>query len=134
MELLLSCAVWVGLDGPLATVTDPSELGSVRTIVSVSFCATDHPTGTGTVSPSFESVVAPFGFEVGDPTGLGDPGGDGLASWLPTPVPLVPDELRLPMTASAVPNPAIKTVRARTAAMISIHGVRCTGAATPCGV
>src|SRR2546426_9070396 len=132
MELLLSCADWAGLEGPLASVTSPSELGSIRMIVSVSLLATDQPGGTGTVSPSFDSVVVAPGFEVGEATGVGDTPGDGLVSGLPIPEP--PGELRLPMTASAVPNPAINTVRARTPAMIRIHGVRWTGAVTPDGV
>jgi hypothetical protein len=41
---------------------------------------------------------------------------------------------RLPMTASAVPHPAIRTIRATTPAMISIHGVRCTAAPGALGV
>src|SRR5256885_1577859 len=74
MVLLLSCAVWVGLDRPLAAVTEPSLFGSVRTIASLSLLATDQPAGTGMVTPSFDSVLAPaFGAPVADPTGLGAP-------------------------------------------------------------
>src|SRR2546427_3803172 len=122
MVLLLSCAVWIGLDGPLATVTDPSVLGSVRTIVSPSLLATVQPVGTGTVSPSFDSVVGPFGFAVGEATGLGVTPGDGLVNRLPTPDPPALEDLRLPMIASVVPNPAISTVSARIPAMMSIQG------------
>ena len=41
---------------------------------------------------------------------------------------------RLPMIASAVPHPAIKTTRATMAAMISTQGVRCTGGTGPVGM
>src|SRR6266705_502873 len=99
MVLLLSCAVWVGLDRPLAAVTEPSLFGSVRTIASLSLLATDQPAGTGMVTPSFDSLLA-----------------------------------RLPMIASAVPHPAIKTTRATMAAMISTQGVRCTGGTGPVGM
>src|SRR5206468_2418995 len=68
MVFLLSCAVCVGLDRPLAAVTEPSLFGSVRTIASLSLFATDQPAGTGIVTPSFDSVCAP---EVAG----GDPGG-----------------------------------------------------------
>src|SRR2546427_10937554 len=101
-------------------------------IVSLSLLATAHPAGPRPVSPSFAAGVVAPGFEVGEATGVGVTPGAGLVSGLPIPEP--PGELRLPMTASAVPNPAINTVRARTPAMISIHGVRWTGAATPDGV
>ncbi len=53
---LLSCAVWVGLEAPLAAVTEPSLFGSVRTTASLSLLATDQPAGTGIVTPSFDSV------------------------------------------------------------------------------
>src|SRR5690348_12391932 len=51
---LLFCAVCVGIDGPLETVTDPSPLGSVRTMVSLSLLSTDQPFGTLRVNPSFD--------------------------------------------------------------------------------
>src|SRR2546429_9337514 len=101
-------------------------------IVSLSLLATDQPGGTGTVNPSFDSVVAAPGFEVGEPTGVGVTPGAGLVSGLPITEP--PGAMRLRMTASAVPNPAINTVRARTPEQTSMHGVRWTGAATPSDV
>ena len=120
------------MHGETRNLNASNETALIPMIVSLSLLATDQPGGTGTVNPSFDSVVAAPGFEVGEPTGVGVTPGAGLVSGLPIPEP--PGELRLPMTASAVPNPAIKTVRARTPAMISIHGVRWTGAATPEGV
>src|SRR2546429_2407568 len=79
MVFLLSCAVCVGLDRPLAAVTEPSLFGSVRTIASLSLFATDQPAGTGIVTPSFDSVCAPD-VAVGDPIGLGVTPGLGLAT------------------------------------------------------
>src|SRR2546422_11706217 len=107
MELWLSCADCAGLEGPLASVTSPSELGSIRMIVSVSLLATDQPGGTGTVSPSFDSVVVAPGFEVGEATGVGDTPGDGLVGGLPLPDP--PGELGWPNTSSARPHPPTST-------------------------
>src|SRR6266516_3106002 len=134
MVLLLSCAVWVGLDRPLAAVTEPSLFGSVRTIASLSLLATDQPAGT--VTPSFDSVPAPdLGVAVGDPTGVGVPTGLGLErSGEERALPFVLLLERLPMIVSAVPHPAINTTRATMAAMISIHGVRCTGGTGPVGM
>ena len=83
------------------------------------------------VRPSFDSDVVLF--DVGEATGLGDPCGVGLVS-SPTRDPPVPDELRLPRIAIAVPNPAINTVSSRTAAMMNIQGVRWTAAGTAGGV
>src|SRR5437660_1591184 len=101
MVSLFCCAVWVGLDGPLATVTEPSLLGSVRTIDSLSLLATVQPAGTLTVSPSLESVVAPSGVAVGEPIGLGvPPAGVGLGRSA-IPPPEVLEGLRLPMIARA---------------------------------
>src|SRR5438477_10817232 len=101
MVSLFCCAVWVGLDGPLATVTEPSLLGSVRTIDSLSLLATVQPAGTLTVCPSLESGVAPRGVAVGEPTGLGvPPAGVGLGSWaIPRPVAL--EGVPPPMSARA---------------------------------
>jgi hypothetical protein len=130
---LLSWAVWGGLDGPLATVTVPSELGSLNVIDSTSLLATDHWAGTFTETPSLDSVVAPSGADVGDAMGVGVTPGVGLGSSVPTPGPELLAVPRLPRIASAVPHPAIKTVSATTAAMISIHGVLCTGATGAAG-
>src|SRR5438477_4151157 len=106
MVSLFCCAVWVGLDGPLATVTEPSLLGSVRTIDSLSLLATVQPAGTLTVSPSLESVVAPSGVAVGERIGLGEP-----PAWVELgrsaiPSPEVLEGLRLPIIARAAPHPA----------------------------
>jgi hypothetical protein len=89
------------------------------------------------VTPSLDSVATPEGFTdgvgIGDPTALGEPTGLGLG----TSVIVVPDVLlfgdRLPMMASAVPTPAMRRTRTTTPAMISIHGVRWTGAGGPDG-
>jgi hypothetical protein len=71
------------------------------------------------------------GLGIGDATGLGVVAGLGLGRS----VSVVPDELlpRLPRMASAVPHPAISTISPTTAAMMSIHGVRWTGAVGPLG-
>ncbi len=72
---------------------------------------------------------------VGDAIGLGVAAGLGLArSGLVRLVPFVLFDERLPMIASAVPHPAIRTTRATMPAMISIHGARCTGGTGPVGM
>src|SRR5437879_11859325 len=136
MVLLLSAAGWSGCDRRLAAVTEPALFGAVRTVASLSLLATDQPAGTGMVTPSFDSVLAPdFGVAVGDPTGVGVPTGLGLeSSGEERGLPFVPLLERLPMIASAVPHPAIKTTRATMAAMISTQGVRCTGGTGPVGM
>src|SRR6266446_9637770 len=114
MVFLLSCAVCVGLDRPLAAVTEPSLFGSVRTIASLSLLATDQPAGTGIVTPSFVSVCPPV-VAVGEAIGLGVPMGLGLAtSGDDRLLPFVLFDERLPMIASAVPHPAIRTTSATT--------------------
>src|SRR3981081_4753142 len=92
-------------------------------IVVLSLEAPTHPAGTGTVSASFEAV-GPCG-AAGDATGLGEPAGVGLGT-----SPAIPELglALLPRRAIDVPQPAMTTTRPTTAAMMSIHGVRWTGA------
>jgi len=101
----------------------------VRTIDSLSLLATVQPAGTGIVRPSFDSVATPEGFVDGVAIGVGVTAGLGLGrSEIVVPEVLLPELERPPIRASAVPHPAISTIRATTPAMISIHGVRCTPA------
>ena len=101
-------------------------------MVSPSLSATVQPVGSVTLTPSLDSVWDPSCVLVGEATGLGEVKGVGLGSSA-MPPPVAPCPPRLPRTASAVPHPAINTTRATTPAMISIHGVRCTGVAIPAG-
>src|SRR5207247_8685130 len=77
---VLSWALWGGLERPVAAVTVPSELGSLRVIDSTSLLATDHWAGTFTETPSLDSVVATSGADVGDALGVGVTAGAGLGS------------------------------------------------------
>src|SRR5256885_6230375 len=120
------------MDGPLAAVPVPSLFGFRSVIDSASLLSTVQPVGTVRVSASLDSVLGPVEVVVGDATGLGEVAGVGLGTSA-MPPPDVLFVLRLPRIARAVPQPAITTVRATTPAMISIHGVRCTGTVAPVG-
>jgi hypothetical protein len=86
--------------------------------------STTHPDGTGSATASFDSVGPAS--ELGDPIGLGEPAGVGLGT--SAVIPPVTATLPLLNRAIAVPQPAIKTIKAKIAARIRIQGVRWTGA------
>jgi hypothetical protein len=83
---------------------------------------------------SLATAEGPVGATVGEATGDGLTAGVGLGtSGVPTD-PVMDAEPLLPKMASAVPQPAMSTTSATTPAMISIQGVRWTGAVAPTGV
>src|ERR1700694_126094 len=126
----MSCAVWVGFERPLATVSNPEELGSKRMMASGSFACTLQPDGRGMVKPSFDSVPFPA-VDVGDAMGLGVTPGVGLGR---SPVPELAVGLGwLTIRASAVPPPARTTTSATTADTIIVRDVRWTGTGAPYG-
>jgi hypothetical protein len=86
--------------------------------------STTHPDGTGSATASFDSVGPAS--ELGDPIGLGEPAGVGLGT--SAVIPPVTATLPLLKRAIAVPQPAIRTIKAKIAARIRIQGVRWTGA------
>jgi hypothetical protein len=88
---------------------------------TASLFASVHPAGTVTLAMALEAVVGPV--LAGLTNGLGEPPGVGLGSPDVTP-PLTVTPARLPMTASTVPQPAMRTTSATTPAMIIVHRVR----------
>src|SRR5471032_2641668 len=89
-----------------------------------SLLTTVQPDGRLNVTPVFDTVPPAVVPGVGLPTGLGVPAGLGLGR---TPTPWLLFVLRLPSTAIPVAHPAISKTSTTIAAMISVHGVRCTG-------
>jgi hypothetical protein len=81
---------------------------------------TVQPAGTGTTTPTFETVDAPV---LGPVTkGLGVPTGVGLGR--PAVIPPPVTKPRLPRTAITVPQPAIAITSTTTMLMINVHGAR----------
>src|SRR5260370_23273435 len=119
-ESLICCAVWGGLSTPLLITTEPSPVGFVIVRVGSLFVAA-QPGGSVTDSADVEADEDPAGGDVGW-TGRGVPAGDGLGK---TPALVWFLALR---NAYAVPQPAMTTIRPRTALTISTQGVRWTGA------
>jgi hypothetical protein len=117
---LISCAVCVGLSAPLLITTEPSPVGFVTVMVGSLFVAA-QPGGNVTDSADVEAAEDPAGGDVVW-TGLGVPAGEGLGK-----TPALDWFLAL-RNAYAVPQPAMTTIRPRTALTISTHGVRWTGA------
>src|SRR5215831_13677863 len=101
-------------------------------MVSLSLLSMDQPLGRLRLNPSLVSspvcVVV-----VGEATGLGDKPGVGLGMTSTIPPLDGACDARLPRRANPAPTPAMTTVRIRTPAMISVHGVRWTGTGAPAG-
>ena len=86
------------------------------------------------VSPAFDAVAPPV-IGVGVTSGLGDPAGLGLGNipelFAQDLAGVRAEQIGLKSTPIAIPAPTMTTTRATTAAMIIIHGVRCTGGCGP---
>src|SRR5712691_3014526 len=117
---LICCAVWVGLSTPLLITTEPSPVGFVTVRVGSLFVAA-QPGGNVADSAGVEAVEDAEGGVVVW-TGLGVPPGEALGK---TPALVWFRALTIPY---AVPQPAMTTIRPRTALMITTQGVRWTGA------
>ncbi len=109
-------------------VIEPVLSAFVIVMLWSSWLTTVHPEGNVNATPALDAVPLPVVPGVGLPTGLGVPAGLGLGR---SPAPWLLPVLRLPNTASAVPHPAMSSTSTTIAAMISVHGVRCTGGCGP---